>query len=39
MPRYYFIIEAPDQRHDDDIGKTLPNDDDALAHARTIIRK
>ena len=36
MPRYYFIVQTPDERFDDDSGTTMRSRKEALAHAEKI---
>jgi hypothetical protein len=37
MPRYFFIIQTPDHRYEDDRGTALPDDQRALSYEQTII--
>lgn len=37
--RYFFILQAPSQRYDDDAGTWLPDDKSALAHAEALIQE
>jgi len=37
--RYFFVVEGPEELHDDHFGTLLPNDDAALAYAKRIIRE
>lgn len=39
MPRYYFIVQRPGQKIDDDDGAVLQNDDATLACAQRIIEE
>jgi hypothetical protein len=37
MPRYHFVVRAPDQTHDDPEGTHLPNHDAAKDHGHRIV--
>jgi hypothetical protein len=39
MPRYFFIVQTPDQQIEDDKGTVLPNDGAALVCALKIIKR
>ena len=39
MPRYYFIIQFRDRRHDDPSGTSLPDHGAAQAYALRVIRE
>jgi len=39
MPKYYFILQWADRRHDDAHGTTLPDDAAARGYAERIIRE
>jgi hypothetical protein len=37
MPRYHFVIHAPDQSHDDPEGMMLPDRDAAKEHGHRVV--
>jgi hypothetical protein len=39
MPRYHFVVHAPDHRHDDRYGTRLPDHDAARDYAIRIARE
>jgi len=39
MPRYHFVVRAPDHTHDDPDGVDLPSQDAAKDHGDRIVRE
>jgi len=39
MPRYHFVVRAPDHTHDDPDGVHLPNHEAATEQAHRIVRE
>jgi hypothetical protein len=39
MPRYHFVVRAPDHTHDDPDGTHFPNHDTAREHGHRIVRE
>ena len=39
MPRYHFVVRAPDHTHDDPDGMHLPNHEAATEQAHRIVRE
>jgi uncharacterized protein DUF6894 len=39
MPRFHFVVRAPDQTHDDPDGMEFPNHEAAREHGHRIVRE
>jgi hypothetical protein len=39
MPRYHFVVRAPDHTHDDPLGTHFPNHEAAREHGHRIVRE
>jgi hypothetical protein len=39
MPRFHFVVRAPDQTHDDPDGMEFPNREAAREHGHRIVRE
>jgi hypothetical protein len=39
MPRYHFVVHAPDHHHDDPDGSVLPDPQAAKEHGHRLIRE
>ena len=39
MPRYHFVVHAPDHRHDDPEGVHFPDHEAAREHGHRIVRE
>ena len=39
MPRYHFVVRAPDHTHDDPNGTHFPHHEAAAEHGRRIVRE
>jgi hypothetical protein len=39
VPRYYFVLQAPDHMHDDPLGVVLPGHEAAREYGQRIIRE